>query len=695
MKEVSKMTEKQDFLLEIGTEEIPARFMPWTLEESRRLLAESLAEAHIDHEEILTYGTPRRLAILAKAISQKQEDRVEQYRGPLWSQAFDATGNPTKAAMGFARSKDVTVDDLKSTFVNGQEYVLAEVRHEGKETVSLLPEICLGVIRRLVFPKNMFWEEPTIRYARPIRWIVALWGEAVLSFRFGRLESGRITRGHRFMGDRNLEIPRPKDYMDILFSNFVIVDPEKRREKMLSAISAIEKEIGGKADLDPDLVEENLFLVEYPVPFSGSFDRAFLEIPEEVLTTSMKHHQKYFPVRDRNGKLMPNFIGISNNQATSMNVVREGNERVLRARLSDAAFFWREDQKKPLAVRVEELKTIVYQERLGSVYEKALRVRENAMKLADRISSLDALKSVIDRAGLLAKADQVTGMVYEFPELKGIMGREYALRNGEDAEVALAIYEQVLPRFSGDALPSSPAGAILGLVDRADSLVGCFKVGLVPTGSQDPYALRRAARNINEILWGCGLDIDLSALFEDIAESLEATREIRTQVKEFFTQRLQVQLRERGFSHGLVSLGVQLMWNRPYQAQKILNSYASVQGQEWFKALVTAAVRVKNILSKAGDFPLDIRRESFVQEEEISLYKTVSELEPKVNEALGRQAWPEVTELLSHLEPDITLFFDKVLVMDENPAVRENRLALLSRCNELFMSVGDLGILKE
>ncbi len=695
MKEVSKMTENQDFLLEIGTEEIPARFMPWAIEESRRLFAESLKEAHIDHEEILTYGTPRRLAVLAKAVSPKQEDRVEQYRGPLWSQAFDATGNPTKAAIGFARSKGVQVDDLKSTFVNGQEYVLAEVRHEGKETVSLLPDISLGVIRRLVFPKNMFWEDPTIRYARPIRWIVALWGDSVLSFRFGRLESGRTTRGHRFMGDRNLEIPRPKDYMDILFSNFVIVDPEKRREKMLSAISAIEKEVGGKADLDPDLVEENLFLVEYPVPFAGSFDRAFLEIPEEVLTTSMKHHQKYFPVRDRSGKLMPNFIGISNNQATSMNVVKEGNERVLRARLSDAAFFWREDQKKPLSARVEELKAIVYQERLGSVYEKARRVRENALKLADRVPALSAMKPVIDRAGLLAKADQVTGMVYEFPELKGVMGREYALRNGEDPEVALAIYEQVLPRFSGDSLPSSPAGAILGLVDRADSLVGCFKVGLVPTGSQDPYALRRAARNINEILWGCDLDIDLSPLFEDLAESLEATNETLAQVKEFFTQRLQVQLRERGFSYGLVSLGVQLMWNRPCQVQKILNSYAAVVGQEWFKALVTAAVRVKNILSKAGAFRLGIQQDAFVQEEEISLYRTVNDLEPKVREALSRQAWPEVTELLFRLEPDITRFFDKVLVMDENPDVRENRLALLSRCNDLFMSVGDLGILKE
>ena len=599
------MTEKRDFLLEIGTEEIPARFMPWALEESRRLFAESLSEAHIDHDEVLTYGTPRRLAILVRSLSAKQEDRVEQYRGPLWSQAFDATGNPTKAATGFARSKDVPIDDLKSTFVNGQEYVLAEVRHEGKETVSILPELCLGVMKKLVFPKNMFWEDPAIRYARPVRWIVALWGDSVLPLRFGRIESGRVTRGHRFMGDRNLEIPSPKDYMDILFSNFVIVDPVKRREKMLSAISAIEKEIGGKPELDPDLVDENLFLVEFPVPFAGSFDRAFLEIPEEVLTTSMKHHQKYFPVRDRTGRLMPNFIGISNNQATSMNIVREGNERVLRARLSDAEFFWKEDQKKPLSSRVDELKAIVYQERLGSVYEKAMRVRETALRLAERVPSLGPLRPVIDRAGFLAKADQVTGMVYEFPELKGIMGREYALKNGEEPDVALAIYEQVLPRFSGDALPTSPEGAVLGLVDRADSLLGCFKVGLIPTGSQDPYALRRAARNINEILWGCDLDIDLAPLFEDLGKALDATDETIRQVQDFFTQRLQVQLRERGFSHGLVSLGVQLMWNRPYQVQKILTSYATVQGEEWFKALVTAAVRVKNILSKAGEYSLD------------------------------------------------------------------------------------------
>lgn len=689
------MTEKRDFLLEIGTEEIPARFMPWALEESRRLFSEALAEAHIEHEEVLTYGTPRRLAILARSLSAKQEDRIEQYRGPLWSQAFDATGNPTKAAVGFARSKDVQVDDLKSTFVNDQEYVLAEVRHKGKETVSILPEICLGVMRRLVFPKNMFWEDPSIRYARPIRWIVALWGDLVLPFRFGRIESGRMTRGHRFMGDKNLEIPSPKEYMDILFANFVIVDPVKRREKMLSAISAIEKELGGKAELDPDLVDENLFLVEFPVPFAGSFDRAFLEIPEEVLTTSMKHHQKYFPVRDRNGRLMPNFVGISNNQATSMNTVREGNERVLRARLSDANFFWKEDQKKPLSARVEELKSIVYQERLGSVYEKAMRVRKTAISMAERIPALAPMKPIIDRAGFLSKADQVTGMVYEFPELKGIMGREYALRNGEDTDVALAIYEQVLPRFAGDALPTSRAGAVLGLVDRADSLLSCFKVGLIPTGSQDPYALRRAARNINEILWGCDLDVDLVPLFQDLGKALEASEETLDQVQDFFTQRLQVQLRERGFSHGLVSLGVQLMWNRPYQVQKILTSYASVQGEEWFKALVTAAVRVKNILSKAGDFPLEVNTGNLLQKEEQSLFETVTSLRPSVMEALERKAWPEVTELLSKLEPDITQFFEKVLVMDENPEIRENRLALLERCNELFKSVGDLGILKE
>jgi glycyl-tRNA synthetase beta chain len=497
------------------------------------------------------------------------------------------------------------------------------------------------------------------------------------------------------MGDRNLEIPSPKEYMDLLFANFVIVDPAKRREKMLSSISAIEKQIGGKADLDPDLVEENLFLVEYPVPFSGSFDRNFLEIPEEVLTTSMKHHQKYFPVRDRNGKLLPNFIGVSNNQATSMNVVREGNERVLRARLSDASFFWREDRKVPLSERVEELKSIIYQERLGSVYEKAMRVRSVALKLAGRVPGLASLRPVIDRAGMLAKADQVTSMVYEFPELKGVMGREYALQNGEDPDVALAIYEQVLPRFSGDALPSSPAGAVLGVVDRADSLVGCFKVGLVPTGSQDPYALRRAARNINEILWNLDLDIDLLPVFDDLAAELDAPKETREAVRDFFIQRLQIQLREKGFSYGLVSLGVQLMWNRPCQVQKILNGYTSVLGQEWFKGLVTAAVRVKNILSKAGEFSAEVREEEFTQEEEASLYQAVTQLEPEVREALRRQAWNEVTALLARLEPSITRFFDKVLVMDENPVVRQNRLALLSLCQDLFMSVGDLGLLKE
>ncbi|EFQ23722.1 glycyl-tRNA synthetase beta chain [Aminomonas paucivorans DSM 12260] len=682
----------RDLLFEIGTEEIPAGFLSWGLEEIRRLGEEELQAARIPHGGILSYGTPRRLTLYVRSLASRQEDLVETVKGPLWAQAFDPNGHPTKAAAGFARSRQIPVEDLQMREVDGVPYAFAVLKQEGQETESLIPEVLQRILKRLVFPKNMYWQDPTVRFARPIRWLVALWGDQIVPVTLGEVHSDRFTRGHRFLGKRNLEIREAKDYLEALFDEFVLADPQKRREKMLSGIASLEKDMGAGADLDPDLVEENLNLVEYPVPFFGSFDPSFLDIPSEVLVTTMKKHQRYFPVRDRSGKLCPFFVGVSNNQATRMQVVREGNERVLRARLSDAAFFWAEDQKAGLSSRVEGLKTVLYQERLGSVHQKSERARTLAIWLVESLG-LGEIRSLVDRAAFLAKADLLTNMVYEFPELQGVMGREYARREGEPDRVALALHEQYLPRFAGDRLPTDAVGALVGLADRADTLVAIHHVGLEPTGSQDPYGLRRASRCIDEILWGLELDVPVVDLFAKAGANLGASPETLQAVGDFFQQRQLVQLREKGYGHGMVSLALQCVGHRPLQTLRLLQVLEELKGEAWFASLVTAAVRVRNILAKTPEGG-DLDPSTLTCDAERGLLAALTECGPLVREAVARYEWREVAQLLLRLEGPVTRFFDDVLVMDPDEKVRTNRLGLLRRAQDLFDAIGDFSYLK-
>jgi glycyl-tRNA synthetase beta chain len=686
---------ERDLLLEIGTEEIPARFLSWILEELLRIAEAELKAAHLFVGGMESFATPRRIALFFRKVPERQQDIVQELRGPAWNQAFDANGNPTNAARGFARSKNIAVEDLIQKNVGGIDYAFAVTRTEGDLSKNVFLEVLPRIVKRIVFPKNMYWDDPAFRFARPVRWLLCLWGSEVLPFTVGKHRAGRTTRGHRFMGQKTLEISDVKEYMDLLYDNYVIVDQRKRKEKMLSGIAALEKEIGGKADLSQELIEENLFLVEYPVPFYGTFDQSYLELPAEVLITTMGHHQRYFPVRDAEGKLKPFFIGVSNNRASNMNVVREGNERVLRARLSDAAFFWKEDLKRPLATRVEELRTILYQEHLGSVYDKVQRARVLALAIGRRLGLSEEDLLLLDRAAVISKADTVTHMVYEFPELRGIMGREYACRNGEPERVAKALQEQYLPAFAGDRLPTDVLGALLGIGDRLDTIVACHKVGLEPTGSQDPYGLRRAARCINELLWGMGLDVDIKEMVLEAASCLELAPETIARVYEFLRQRAVVQLREKGFSHATVTIAMEVAWQRPLQALRLAESFAAVEQEAWFDGLVTAAVRVRNILSKTDAMPPEWDETLLHEPAERALAKAVVEIVPEVERMLAGCAWNELTHVLSRLEPAITTFFEKTLVMAEDEKLRRNRLCLLSRCHELFMNLGDLGRLKK
>ena len=474
----------KDLLFEIGTEEIPARFMPKALADIRQYAEEELASAHIEHSGIKTECTPRRIVLTVEKLSAAQSDSVEVSKGPLKTQAFDSDGKPTRAAEGFARSRGVETADLKVKEINGAEYVVAEKREKGQATELVLPQILDRIIRRLSFQKSMYWADPSVRFARPVRWLVALYGESAIKVEFGKVESGNRSRGHRFMGSDSVTIKDPSEYKRYMKENFVITDPEERKEMILAGIAYVEKELGARVEIDPELLEENVHLNEYPVVFYGSFDKAFLEIPEEVLVLSMAKNQRYFPVRDKEGRLMANFAGVSNNIAKDMSVVREGNERVLRARLYDAAFFWKEDLQKSLHDLAAELKSVTYQEQLGSVYDKVQRTKKLALWLTEELFFRESIP-VVERAAEIAKADLVTSMVYEFADVQGVMGREYARKAGEPEAVALALYEQYLPRFAGDSIPSAPAGALIGIADRADTLAAIYKIGLEPTSSQD------------------------------------------------------------------------------------------------------------------------------------------------------------------------------------------------------------------
>lgn len=686
----------RDLLFEIGTEEIPARFMTWAIAELERVAAEDLTSLRLPYERLKVTGTPRRIVLYIENVSERQEDFEQTIKGPPKTQALDADGKYTASALGFARSRGVQPRDLKFETVGSAEYLFAVARESGKDAAELLPAFLSGLLKKLVFPKNMYWKDSSVRFARPVRWIVALWDGDLVPVSFGGVTSGYSSRGHRFMGSPSANIPIAKDYWEIMERECVIVDHERRKDMILDGIGKIESEIGGKAERDSDLLDENAGLTEYPIPFLGSFEEEFLDIPEEVLIATMKKNQRYFPVRGSSGKLMANFIGVSNNRARDMAVVRDGNERVLRARLHDAAFFWKEDLRKPLESLLPQLEKLLYQERLGSVFAKSERVRALASRLVSDMG-WDDIAQAVDRAAYLSKADLVTSMVFEFPEVQGVMGREYAKRGNESDAVSNAIFEQYLPRFAGDELPKAREGAVIGLCDRTDTITAIHKAGLCPSGSQDPYGLRRAARCINEIIWGMCLDIDMGALFNESGEALSADGSVMARVFDFYRNRLHNQLRERGYGHGTTSLAVASMWRRPLQAQRMLEAFDEVSGTEWFGSLVLSAVRVNNILGKLTDAEIasvKLTEDGLKEPAEKNLKDALDRASEVTSGALSRYDWKAVCKALSDLSPAISGFFDRVMVMSDDPAERSCRLALLSMCGNMFGAIGDFSLLK-
>ena len=481
-------------LLEIGVEELPSRFGQTTLDQIENNLSKLLKEERINFDNIEKYATPRRLTFVIKNLADKATDLEEEVKGPAKKIAVDADGNFTKPALGFMKSKGLDPENVYFKQLGNAEYLFGTIKQEGKHTSEVLKNIVPEAIKNVTFPKAMRWGGKNMRFARPIRWMVALLNNEVLDIDLEGIKSSNITRGHRFLGEKEFEVNSVEEYFEKLDKNFVVLDQHKRKEMIREQAIEVAKSLGGEVELDEDLLEEITFLVEYPTAFYGEFDEEYVKLPKEVVTTPMKEHQRYFPV-SKDGKLLPNFIAVRNGDSNRIDLVKAGNEKVLRARLADALFFYHEDTKKPLESFVDKLQTVVFQAKLGTVYDKTLRIEKLSQVILNELNMTESKENTL-RAAKLCKADLVTNMVFEFTELQGIMGRDYAQVSGENEEVCQGIFEHYLPRFAGDILPETNTGIALSIADKLDSIAGFFAIGIKPSGSQDPYALRRQALGI-------------------------------------------------------------------------------------------------------------------------------------------------------------------------------------------------------
>jgi glycyl-tRNA synthetase beta chain len=679
------------FLLEVGVEEIPARMAPPAAAQLGELLASELANARLGGAEISTFVTPRRLIALARGVPERQEDRVVEKRGPAVTAAFGADGAPTKAGQGFARSQGLQPEQLGRMSVGGTEYVVARKEEKGEETLALLPALCQRVLGAMKFPKTMRWGALKQAFVRPVHWILALLDARVVPFEFAAIASSNVTYGHRFMGKRGpLPVANPNEYARLLSENFVMFSPEERKRRIREKTAGIEKELGLTAVWDDDLLEEVAHLVEFPVVAHGRFDERFLAMPPEVLITAMKNHQKYFAVRRPDGQLSNHFIVVSNTKALDRNVVVRGNQRVLAARLSDALFFFKEDQKKPLPEFVASLAGQTFLAGLGSMKEKTERIANLAEEVANRLG-YSAAAPVAQRAGRLAKADLACQMVGEFPELQGIMGSVYALACGESAAVSAAIREHYLPRQAGGPLPESEAGIALALADRLDTVVGCFHLGLVPTATKDPYALRRASLAGIRILADKKVTVPFSALLEaaiaNYGGAVAANAgKLLPAIQEFVVGRLRSHL-AADHATEVVDACLAAGSDFPYDVQEKCKAVEALRGREDYASLITAFKRVLNILGKetGGSFQPALAQHP----SETALWDAFLSVRERAQARLTQRSFGEVLALLVELRPPIDRYFDDVLVMCEEAVQRENHLAMLAEVGRFFLRFAD------
>ncbi|MBM7691795.1 glycyl-tRNA synthetase beta chain [Peribacillus deserti] len=676
---------KQDILLEIGLEEMPARFVTSSMNQLKDKINAWLNEKQIEFSELTAFSTPRRLAVWVKGAAESQKDINEEAKGPAKKIALDGEGNWSKAAVGFARGQGVSVEDIFFKELNGIEYVYVNKFIKGKPTRDLLPEL-KDIITSLNFPKNMKWADEDLRFVRPIKWLIALFGEEIIPFGITDVKTGNKSRGHRFLGSDVL-IQSPAQYEKLLKEQFVISDPAERKQLIITEIKAIEKTQNWEIPIDEDLLEEVNNLVEYPSALFGKFEEEFLELPEEVLVTSMKEHQRYFPVKDKKGSLLPYFITVRNGNKEHLDTVAKGNEKVLRARLADASFFFKEDQKTTIEESLKKLETIVYQVELGTLADKVKRVRRLAAQISKELNLSEKEQSQTDRAAEIGKFDLVSHMVYEFPELQGFMGEKYARLKGEDAEVAAAINEHYMPRNAEDAVPPSVIGSVLSIAEKLDTIASCFSIGIIPTGSQDPYALRRQASGIVAVLektkWNLPLEdlLDMSLdIIEEEGFAKKSRADIRIDLRSFFKMRIKHLLNEKAIRYDLIDSVLESDAGAISSLVERAQVLEDKKNEPAFKGSIEALSRVMNISSKAS---ANVTPDPglFENEYEQSLFTKYQIVADSYEQ---QQSEEEKFELLVSMKKEIEQYFDHTMVMAEDEKVKNNRLALLSEITSVI-----------
>ncbi|WMT42403.1 glycine--tRNA ligase subunit beta [Paenibacillus sp. D2_2] len=685
----------KDLLFEIGLEEMPARFIRAAMEQLSERMSKWLDDSVITHGVVESYASPRRLAVLVKDVAEKQEDVHEEVKGPSRKIALDENGEWSKAALGFARSQGATPDQFTFKDLGGTEYVYVSKSSTGVETASIVAEGLMGIIHAMNFPKNMRWGNHDFKFVRPIRWIVALYGQQVIDLEIAGVKSGNMTRGHRFLGQDTV-ISEPANYVEALRAQHVIVDVNERQKLIEEQIAALASEKGWNIAVKDDLLEEVLFLVETPTALYGKFEESFLNIPKEVLITSMREHQRYFPVLNNEGGLLPYFVTVRNGNAENLDIISRGNEKVLRARLSDAKFFYEEDQKLQIKDALSKLESIVFHEELGTVGDKVRRIRRNAEKLSHLLNVESGAAEMISRTAEICKFDLVTQMVGEFPELQGVMGEDYARKAGEPEAVARAVFEHYQPRFSGDQVPASEIGSIVSIADKIDTITGCFSIGIIPTGSQDPYGLRRQAAGIVQIILEHKLSVSLNDIFKISLETHASFRglkrteeEIMRDLLEFFGLRVKKTLSDSlryDVVDAVIAAGYDDVVSVVQRGAALMDA---VTNQADFKVTVESFGRVSNLAAKAS--AMKVRFDLLSDPAEQQLYDAWRSITEDYRSKLAERHEAEALNLLGGLQAAITNFFEKVMVMADDEEIRTNRLALLAAIDEDLKVFADFG----
>jgi len=693
------MPETSDLLVEIGTEELPPKALKDLSSAFTSQICERLSERRLSYGEVTSFATPRRLAVVVSEVPASQSDRENERRGPTLASAFDAEGKPTKAAEGFAKSCGVAVEHLEQLETEKGSWLVFRTTEVGEATPSLIAGIVQEALSNLPVPRRMRWADFDFEFVRPVHWVVLLFGSTVVDAEILGVSAGRTTRGHRFHNPEAIAIENPGSYAMTLYSTgHVVAEFNARADMITRQVVEAAATVKGKAMVDKALIEETAALVEWPSALVGGFDEEFLTLPDAVLVATMKDHQRYFPVVDGTGKLMPHFIAVSNIESKNPDTVRIGNERVLRPRLKDAAYFFQVDSGKSLEERQEALKGVVFQEKLGTMYDKAERIARLAGHVASALGENPDDVKLARRAGQLCKCDLLTQMVVEFPELQGLMGGEYAARSDETEKVCKAITESYMPRFAGDVIPTSPTGRAVAMADKLDSLVGIFSAGEAPTGDKDPYALRRAALGVLRTIIEGELNLDLKKLVSDALDGYEGTFEegdIADRVYDFMMDRLRAYFSEQGVPTG-VFLAVQSRNpTRPLDFAKRVHAVTEFLKLPEAESLASASKRIQNILKQAGDgIPETVDDNLFAEDAEWDLASKLVVLSPKVKEMLKQGDYTNAMASLAGLRDNVDLFFDTVMVMDEDEKVRDNRLALLNSISGLFLETADISRLQ-